>query len=65
MADLLRFLAPHDMAFTGIYRDYLEFTLSRQLLVPELWADFVRVFTADSDDTVFMYFDAPEVTGAK
>ena len=50
MADLLRFLDPHDMAFAGIYRDYLEFTLSRQLLVPELWADFVRVFTADSDD---------------
>lgn len=50
MADLLRFLAPHDMAFAGIYRDYLEFTLSRQLLIPELWADFVRVFTADSDD---------------
>ena len=50
MANLLHFLKPHDMVFTGVYRDYLAFTLRRQLLIPELWADFVRVFTADSDD---------------
>ena len=50
MADLLHFLKPHDMDFTGDYRDYLAFTLRRQLLIPELWADFVRVFTEDSDD---------------
>ena len=50
MADLLHFLKPHDMDFTGDYRDYLAFTLRRQLLIPGLWADFVRVFTEDSDD---------------
>ncbi len=46
MADLLRFLAPHDMAFAGIYRDYLEFTMNRRLLIPGFRVHFVRVFTA-------------------
>lgn len=50
MENLLHFLAPHDMAFTGMYQDYLAFTLRRQLLNPDTWAAFVRVFTADSDD---------------
>ena len=38
------------MAFTGVYREYLDFALRRQLLSPGTWADFSRVFTADSDD---------------
>ncbi len=38
------------MAFTGVYREYLDFALRRQLLSPGTWADFARVFTADSDD---------------
>ena len=50
MTDLLRFLRPHDMAFSGSFQDYLAFTLDHQLLSPGTWADFVRVFTADSDD---------------
>ncbi len=50
MENLLQFLAPHEMAFTGIYQNYLAFTLRHQLLSPETWEDFVRVFTADSDD---------------
>ena len=50
MENLLRFLVPHQMAFTGPCRDYLDFTLRHQLLSPDTWADFVRVFTADSDD---------------
>ena len=44
------FLQPGTMAFSGIYRDYLLFTLEKQLLRRETWADFVRVFRDDSDD---------------
>ncbi len=45
------FLPSGAMAFSGLYRDYLQFTLKKQLLSPETWASFVRVFRADSDDT--------------
>lgn len=50
MEDLLRFPSPHEVEFAGICRDYLDFTLGHQLLRPETWADFTRVFTSDSDD---------------
>ncbi len=50
MENKLRFLAPLDMRFSGVFQDYLRFTLDRQLLSPQTWADFVRVFRSDSDD---------------
>ena len=50
MENLLRFLAPGEMAFHGIHGEMLSFTLRRQLLNPDTWAAFTRVFTADSDD---------------
>ena len=50
MENTLQFLETHDMFFTGAYQDYLAFTLSRQLLAPETWEAFVRVFNFDSDD---------------
>ncbi len=50
MENKLHFLAPHEMQFSGIFQDYLQFTLERQLLSPQTWADFVRVFRSDSDD---------------
>ena len=50
MENLLHYLAPGEMTFSGAYPDYLDFTLRHQLLSPSTWADFVRVFTADSDD---------------
>ena len=50
MENRLSFLEPGEASFSGVYREYLDFTLNRQLLSPETWADFVRVYTADSDD---------------
>ena len=50
MDNRLQFLEPGEASFSGVYREYLDFTLNRQLLSPETWADFVRVYTADSDD---------------
>ncbi len=50
MENRLRFLEPGEASFSGVYREYLDFTLNRQLLSPQTWADFVRVYTADSDD---------------
>ncbi len=50
MENRLQFLSPHDVQFSGIFQDYLSFALDRQLLSPQTWADFVRVFRADSDD---------------
>ena len=50
MENRAAFLAPGEYAFSGVYREYLDFALNRQLLSPDTWADFVRVFTADSDD---------------
>lgn len=50
MENRLQFLAPGEASFSGVYREYLDFTLNRQLLSPETWADFVRVYTAGSDD---------------
>ncbi|MBR5110236.1 MAG: glycoside hydrolase family 127 protein [Clostridia bacterium] len=50
MEDRFQFLEPGAYAFSGVCREYLDFTLNRQLLSPETWANFVRVFTEDSDD---------------
>ena len=50
MENRLSFLEPGEASFSGVYREYLDFTLNRQLLSPETWADFARVYTADSDD---------------
>ena len=50
MENRFHFLLPHDLAFSGVYQDYLRFALDRQLRVPETWASFVRVFRSDSDD---------------
>ncbi len=50
MENLLHFPAPGDLEAGGICRDYLDFTLDRQLLMPKTWEAFVRVFTEDSDD---------------
>ncbi len=50
MVDRLRFPDMHSLELTGIFRDYLEFALSHQLLREDLWRDFARVFTRDSDD---------------
>ena len=50
MENRFQFLSPGDCAFSGVFQDCLAFTLHRQLLSPDTWADFVRVFTADSDD---------------
>ncbi|MBQ6257866.1 MAG: hypothetical protein IJJ60_14840, partial [Clostridia bacterium] len=50
MENRLSFLEPGEASFSGVYGKYLAFALNRQLLSPETWADFVRVFTADSDD---------------
>ena len=50
MKNCLQFLEPGDYSPSGVYLDYLDFTLNRQLLKPQTWADFARVFTADSDD---------------
>ena len=50
MENRLRFLSPHDMQFSGAFQDYLQFTLDKQLLSPDTWSDFVRVFRSDSDD---------------
>ena len=50
MENRLQFLPPQAMEFSGVCQDYLRFTLNRQLLSPDTWADFVRVFRGDSDD---------------
>ena len=50
MENRLQYLSPGDYAVSGIFGEYLNFALNRQLLSPETWADFVRVFTEDSDD---------------
>ena len=50
MKDRIQFLEPGDYSFSGVCQEYLDFTLTHQLLSPETWADFVRVFTEDSDD---------------
>ncbi len=50
MENRCEFLPPRAMRFSGIYQDYLRFTLEKQLLSPETWAAFVRVFRGDSDD---------------
>ena len=50
MENRCRFLLPHEMDFSGVYRDYLRFTLEKQLLSPETWAAFARVFRSGSDD---------------
>ncbi len=50
MQNRFQFLPPGSMEFSGIYKDYLDFTFEKQLLNQETWADFVRVFKSDSDD---------------
>lgn len=50
MENRLQFLEPGEYAFSGAYGAYLDFALKRQLLSPQTWADFVKVFTEDSDD---------------
>ena len=50
MENRLQFLSPGDYAVSGAFGEYLNFALNRQLLSPQTWADFVRVFTEDSDD---------------
>ena len=50
MENCVDFLAPGEYSFSGVYQEYLDFALNRQLLSEDTWADFVRVFTEDFDD---------------
>lgn len=46
----LRYLANGAAKYTGAADRYVQFTKTNQLLNPNTWANFVRVFRSDSDD---------------
>ena len=46
----MQYLKPGAARYTGAADRYVDFTMDHQLLHPETWKKFVRVFRADSDD---------------